>query len=92
MAAAETSKLKHVQYLTSIAFDVDLYAKVIEQLEEEKESGEKQWNMLKNNHLIDVEPFQDAMQQSQCVCWHPLARAGLHTGVASSSGGGGNGP
>ena len=37
MAAAEASQLKHEQYLTSIALDVDLYARAIERLEEEKE-------------------------------------------------------
>ena len=42
MAAAEASELNHVQYLVSIALDVDLDAKAIENLEEEKESGEKQ--------------------------------------------------
>ena len=43
MAAAEASELNHVQYLASIALDVDAYAKAVEKLEEEKESGEKQW-------------------------------------------------
>jgi hypothetical protein len=77
MAAAEASELNHVQYMSSIALDVDLYARAIEKLEEEKESGEKQWKMLKENNIKDVKRFQDAMQQSECVCWQPLARAGL---------------
>ena len=45
MAAAEASELNHVQYLASIALDVDLCAKAIEKLEAEKESAEKQWKM-----------------------------------------------
>ena len=49
----------------------------IEKFGEEKESGNKQWKMLKENHIKDVKRFQDAMQQSECVCWQPLARAGL---------------
>ena len=44
MAAAEASELNHVQYLASIALDVDLYAKAIEKVEEEKESGEKHFS------------------------------------------------
>ena len=46
---------------------------------EEKETAEKQWEMLKDNHIKDVKRFQDAMQQSECVCWQPLARVGLKT-------------
>ena len=79
MAAAEASELNHLQYMASIALDVDLYAKAIEKLEEEKETAEKQWKMLKENHIKDVKRFQDAMQQSECVCWQPLARVGLNT-------------
>ena len=43
MAAAEASELNHAQYLASIALDVNLYAKAIQKLKEEKASGEKQW-------------------------------------------------
>ena len=78
MAAAEASELNHVQYMASIALDVDLYAKAIDKLEEEKESAEKKWNMLKENHIKDVKRYQDAMQQSECVRWQPLARVGLN--------------
>jgi hypothetical protein len=35
------SELNHVPYLASIPFDVDLYAKAVDKLEEEKEPGEK---------------------------------------------------
>ena len=68
--------------------------KAIEKLEEETEAGEKQWNMLKENHINDVTRCQDAMQQSECVCWQHLARAGFEhkKGVGSSSGGGGQLP
>ena len=77
LAAAEVSELNHVPYLASIPFDVDLYAKAVDKLEEEKEPGEKPWNMLKVSRIIDVKRFQDAMQQSECVCWQPLTRACL---------------
>ena len=43
MAAAEASELNHAQFLASIALVVDLYAQAVEKLEEEQESGEKQW-------------------------------------------------
>ena len=79
MAAAEASELNHLQYMASIALDVDLYAKAMEKLEEEKETAENQLKMLKENHIKDVKRFQDAMQQSECVCWQPLARVGLKT-------------
>ena len=39
MAAAEASELNHLQYMASIALDVDLYAKAAEKLEEEKRQG-----------------------------------------------------
>ena len=77
MAAAEASELNHLQYMASIALDVDLYAQSMEKLEAEKASGEKPLNMLKANYINDVKRFQNAMQQSKCVCWQPLARAGL---------------
>ena len=51
----------------------------MDKLEEEKETAEKQFQMLKENHINDVQRFQDAMQQSECVCWQPLARVGLNT-------------
>ena len=35
--------------------------------------------MLKDNHIKDDKRFQDAMQQSECVCWQPLTRAELKT-------------
>ena len=92
MAAAEAGELNHVQDLASIALDVDLYAQAIDKLKEEKESGEKRWKKLKDNHINDVKRFQDAMQQSGCVCWQPLARVGLKTRVGSSSSGGGHAP
>ena len=57
MAAAEASELNHVQYLTSIALDVGLSAKAIEKLEEEKEPGEKQWNLFKDNHNQKCQAF-----------------------------------
>jgi hypothetical protein len=34
---------------------------------------------VKENHIKDVKRFQDAMHQSECVCWQALARAGLNT-------------
>ena len=77
MANAAATELNHVQYLASIALDVNVYAKAIEQLEEEKEAEEKQWSLLKDQHIKDVWRFQNAMQQSECVTWQPLARAGL---------------
>ena len=77
MANAAATELNHVQYLASIALDVNVYAKAIEQLEEEKETGEKKWALLKDQHIKDVWRFQNAMQQSECVTWQPLARAGL---------------
>ena len=42
MAAAEASELNHLQYMASIAIDVDLHGKAMEKLEEEKETAEKQ--------------------------------------------------
>ena len=36
-------------------------------------------NFEKENHIKDVKRFQDAMQQSECVCWQPLVRVGLRT-------------
>ena len=63
MAAAEAIELNRVQYMASIALDVD-----------QKESAEKTWKMLKNFQISDAKHFHDSMQQSECVCWQPLAR------------------
>ncbi len=43
MAAAAASELNHVQYLTNIALDVDLYAQASQKGGEETEPREKHW-------------------------------------------------
>ena len=77
LAQVEAQELLHANYLSGVALDVNMYRKATEKLEEEKETLEKQWRTMKDQHMQDVKRFQKSMQQSECSLWRPIKRQGL---------------
>ena len=94
MAAAEASELNHLQYMASIALDVDLYAKAIEKLEEEKETAEKQWKPVEGESHQGCQAFPGCHATERVCLLAAFGACGIENkkGVGSSSGGGGHVP